>query len=318
MTRDSRSRRQQLAAGLLAGALADAAFGDPRRGHPVALFGRAAAALERRSYDDDRRRGALHVAVCLGVTAGSAMAVERLSGAFRVGLVAVVTWTVLGAHSLAEESRAVQNLLEREDLPAARARLTHLVGRDTSTLTETDITRAVIESVAENSCDAAVAPLVWGALIGLPGLVGYRVINTLDAMIGHHSGRYEHFGWAAARLDDVANWAPARVTAALTSLAAPLIGGSPTQTVQAARRWGRAHPSPNSGMSEAAFAGALGVRLGGRNVYADRVEDRPILGNGRAPQREDLLRANRLLLGVTAGAAVCAAGIAQLIGGRHR
>lgn len=310
------STRRQLVTGLLIGTVADAAFGDPRRGHPVALFGWAAVGLERCSYADSRLRGVLHVAACLAVTVGGAKRVDRSAGRLRIGLVAAATWAVLGAKSLAGEATAVQRLLDQGDLPAARERLTHLVGRSTSRLDESEMSRAVIESVAENSCDAVVAPLFWGSLLGAPGLVGYRVINTLDAMIGHHSQRYENFGWAAARLDDAANWVPGRLTAALTSLASPLVGGSPGQTLRAARRWGRAHPSPNSGMSEAAFAGALGIRLGGRNVYADRIEQRPVLGDGRAPGRADIPAANLLLRGVTAGAGMSAVAVAILLGRR--
>jgi adenosylcobinamide-phosphate synthase len=302
--------------GLLIGTAADAALGDPRRGHPVAMFGRAAAGLEHCSYADSRLRGALHVAACLAVPVGAATLVDRSAGRLRVGLVATATWAVLGGRSLAAEATAVQRLLDQGDLPAARQRLTHLVGRNTSQLDEPEISRAVIESVAENTCDAVVAPLLWGSVLGVPGLVGYRVINTLDAMIGHRSSRYTNFGWAAARLDDVVNFIPSRATAGLTSLAAPLIGGSMRATMLTARRWGRAHPSPNSGMSEAAFAGALGIRLGGRNIYRDRVEDRPVLGDGRAPGREDIRTANRLLRAVTVGAATAAAGIAVTFGGR--
>ena len=310
------STRWQLVSGLLIGTVADAAFGDPRRGHPVAMFGRAAAGLEHCSYADSRLRGALHVAACLAVTVGGATRADRSAGRLRVGLVATATWAVLGGRSLAGEATAVQRLLDQGDLPAARERLTRLVGRSTSRLDEPEMSRAVVESVAENSCDAVVAPLLWGSVLGVPGLVGYRVINTLDAMIGHRSLRYSNFGWAAARLDDVVNFVPSRATAVLTSLAAPLVGGSTRTTMLTARRWGGAHPSPNSGMSEAAFAGALGIRLGGRNVYRDRVEDRPVLGDGRAPCRDDIRTANRLLRAVTVGAATAAAGIALAPGGR--
>ena len=135
------------------------------------------------------------------------------------------------------------------------------------------------------------APLVWGALAGIPGLLVYRAVNTLDAMVGHRSPRYERFGWAAARLDDVANWLPARITAALTVLCAPVAGGSARGALRAWLRDGASHPSPNSGRCEAAAAGALGVQLGGRNVYGTRVEDRPTMGDGRPPVRADVARA---------------------------
>jgi adenosylcobinamide-phosphate synthase len=158
-----------------------------------------------------------------------------------------------------------------------------------------------------------VAPLLWGALAGLPGLLAYRAVNTLDAMVGHHSPRYENFGWAAARADDIANYLPARLTAALTAVVAPVAGGSGRAALAVTRRDGRRHPSPNSGMCEAAFAGALSVRLGGRNDYGGRVEDRPVLGaegrgpGGRSPRARDIGRAIRLNQAVTvAAAAACA------------
>src|SRR5439155_1094215 len=148
--------------------------------------------------------------------------------------------------------------------------------------------RATVESVAENSSDAEVAPLVWGALAGVPGLVGYRAVNTLDAMVGHRSARYRRFGTAAARLDDVANLAPARLTAALTVVAARVVGGSWRGALRTWLRDGGRHPSPNAGRCEAAMAGALGIRLGGRNVYGQRVEQRPTLGDGRTAKPDDI------------------------------
>jgi adenosylcobinamide-phosphate synthase len=199
--------------------------------------------------------------------------------------------------------------LETMNLDAARRRLPHLCGRDPRGLGEAELARATVESIGENTSDAVVAPLVWGAVAGLPGLLGYRVINTLDAMIGHHSARYENFGWAAARLDDVANWAPARLTGLLAAGCAPLVGGSSRQAFATLRRDGGAHPSPNAGRCEAAFAGALGVRLGGRNVYGDRVEERPSLGDGRPPVAGDIRRAVRLSQAVTVGAAVLAVAV---------
>ena len=143
--------------------------------------------------------------------------------------------------------------------------------------------RAGVESLAENTSDAVVAPLFWGAVAGLPGLLGYRAVNTLDAMVGYRSARYARFGRVAARVDDVANLVPARLTAALTVLLAPLVGGRPADALRAWRRDASGHPSPNAGPVEATAAGALGLRLGGRTEYAYGVEDRPSLGDGRAP-----------------------------------
>ena len=180
------------------------------------------------------------------------------------------------------------------DLAGARLQVRNLVGRDPAELGPDEIARATVESVAENTSDAVVAPLVWGAIAGIPGLLGYRAVNTLDAMIGHRSPRYERFGWAAARLDDLANWVPARVAGLAAAMAAPLVGGSPAAAVRAMRRDAGQHPSPNAGVVEAAFAGALGIRLGGRNVYQGRVEERGVLGDGRAIAVADIARANRL------------------------
>jgi adenosylcobinamide-phosphate synthase len=303
-------RGYPLAFGLLAGSALDAVLPDPRRGHPVAVFGAAAASLEQRLYGDNRLRGVLFTALGVGAAAALGAIAERRAGRFRFAAVTAATWCVLGARSLRVEGRAVHDLLVAEDLPAARRQVTHLVGRDPSRLDADGIARAALESVAENTCDAIVAPLFWGALAGIPGLFAYRAANTLDAMVGHRSPRYERFGWASARLDDVANLVPARLTAGLVALAAPVAGGDPLRSAQVAVRDGHRLPSPNSGYSEAAYAGALGVRLGGRNVYAGRVEVRPTMGSGRSPQASDLGRATRLCAAVTIVAAAVAAAVA--------
>jgi adenosylcobinamide-phosphate synthase len=296
--------------GLVLGYAADAALGDPRRGHPVAGFGRLAGALERRTHADRRAPVALHVALLVG----GAAALGRVAGRGTV-VTAAATWAVLGGRSLDHEAAAVQALLEAGRLPEARRRLTHLVGRDTAELDEAGVARAVVESLAENSSDAVVAPLVWGALAGTPGLLAYRAANTLDAMVGHRSPRYERFGWAAARLDDLLNLPGSRLTAALTVL----LGDDPAGAVRAWRRDAGAHPSPNAGPVEAAFAGALGVRLGGRTVYAGRVEDRPVLGDGREVSVHDVTRARRLARRVDLAALlVCAATSAASAARRRR
>lgn len=309
------------AAGLLAGAAADAVFADPRRGHPVALFGRAAAALERRLYADSRPRGALHAALCAGGAAMlgvAAHAATRRRPVARAAVTAAATWAVLGGTTLGREGAYLGAALERGDLAAARARLPHLCGRDPSRLDEGELTRATVESIAENTSDAVVAPLVWGALAGVPGLLGYRAINTLDAMVGHRSPRYARFGWAAARLDDAANLLPARLTALLTVLGAPLAGGSARRALAVWRRDGHRHPSPNAGRCEAAFAGALGVRLGGANDYGGRVEHRPHLGDGDPPGACDIARSVRLARVVGGAATVLAAITAAAVAARPR
>ena len=298
------------AAGLALGAAADLLLADPRRAHPVAGFGQAAAALERAVWRDSRPVGALYAAAGVGTATALGTALHRLTAgrpAARTVVTALATWAVLGGTSLGRAASTMEAHLAAGDLPAARAHLSSLAGRDPSSLGEADLVRATVESVAENTSDAAVAPLFWGAVAGLPGLLGYRAANTLDAMVGYRSPRYERFGWAAARLDDVVNWVPARLTAALTVATAPLAGGSPTGAWRAWQRDGAAHPSPNAGRCEAALAGALGLRLGGRNVYGTRVEERPTLGDGQPPVRGDIRRAVRLSRAVWTAAAALAA-----------
>jgi adenosylcobinamide-phosphate synthase len=298
------------AAGLLAGVLVDQCVGDPRRGHPVALFGRVAARLERVMWHDDRTAGCAYAALLVGTAVGLGLLLRRGSTRTRFVATAAATWAVLGSRSLFEEAGAVHAHLSRGDLRSAREQLTHLVGRRTDQLNEPEIARAVIESVAENTSDAVIAPLFWGAVAGLPGLLGYRAINTLDAMVGYHNPRYENFGWASARADDLANCIPARLTAALTAVVAPLVGGRTRDVVNVVRRDGRRHPSPNAGMTEAAFAAALGVRLGGQNEYGTQVEQRPLLAaNGRVATADDLERAVRLSRSTSFGAAAVCAGL---------
>lgn len=288
------------AAGLALGYLADQALGDPRRFHPVAGFGLLAGRLEGQLYADSRSRGALFWVILVGGSGAVAVAAQhgaRERPVARTLLTATTTWAVLGARSLDSEARAVAELLPR-DLSAARQRLTHLVGRDTSSLDASGVTRAVVESVAENTSDAVVATLVWGGLLGVPGLVVHRTANTLDAMVGHRSERYRNFGWASARLDDLLNLPGSRVSAGL----AVVLGERPREALRAWRRDAGSHPSPNAGPVEAAFAGALGIRLGGRNIYGDQVEDRPQLGHGRAAEAGDIGRARRLANRVDAAA----------------
>jgi adenosylcobinamide-phosphate synthase len=298
------------AAGLVAGYAADRLLGDPHRWHPVAGFGAVAAGLERRVYVDQRTRGVLHVAALVGGAAALGGTAERLSSRrplLRAVVTALATWAVLGGRSLEREALAVHDHVTERDLPAARQRLAHLVGRNTTTLSKSEVARAVVESVAENTSDAVVAPLVWGALAGVPGLLAYRAANTLDAMTGHHNARYERFGWAAARLDDMLNLPGSRLTAVLTAACAP---ATARETLAVWRRDARRHPSPNAGVAEAAFAGALGVRLGGTNTYGDRAERRASLGDGRAAAPADITRAVRLGRRVGAAAALVTAAAA--------
>ncbi|MGF7237396.1 MAG: cobalamin biosynthesis protein [Frankia sp.] len=324
-------RAGTLALGLAAGCALDALLGDPARFHPVAGFGRTAGAVERRLYVDHRLAGVAYTAVCVGVpvavaqlVAGPGLTGSALAGSapiassrrpgLAVAAVAGASWAVLGGASLRRHGRRLGRELGRGDLEAARCRLPALCGRDPAALDTPDLARAGVESLAENTSDAVVGPLVWGAVAGLPGLLGYRAVNTLDAMVGHRGERYGRFGWASARLDDGANLLPARLAGALTCACAPLVGGSPRAAWRMMRRDGRHHPSPNAGHVEAAFAGALGLRLGGPARYPHGVEHRPTLGSGRPARAADLDRAATLSGAVSVGALVVAAGGRLLAG----
>jgi adenosylcobinamide-phosphate synthase len=260
--------------------------------------------VERRTYRDKFWPGALYAAVgvALGATSGCLI---RSS--------AIATSISVAGRSLGRAATGVGVALSTGDLARARELLPSLVGRDPRELDESEIARAAVESVAENTVDAIVAPMLWGAVAGAPGALGYRAVNTMDAMVGHRSERYQRYGTASARLDDVANWVPARVCAALVALVRP---GSTRNIVRAVRTQAPSHPSPNSGVAEAAFAAALDVSLGGRNVYGSRVEIRPSLGVGRPPRRDDIAAAVRLRRDVTLAAAAIL-GLAALMGRRR-
>ncbi|MDC5696187.1 cobalamin biosynthesis protein [Intrasporangium calvum] len=315
------------AAGLALGFVADRLLGDPRRWHPVAGFGTLAGHLEKRTYAAGRAPGVAHVALLVGSTAALGLMAERVtrrSPVAHAAATAAATWAVLGGRSLVREGDVISGQLSSGDLAAARLRLRNLVGRDTTRLDPDGIARACVESVAENTSDAVVAPLLWGGALGVPGLLAYRAVNTLDAMVGHRTPRYREFGWAAARLDDVANWVPARFAAGAALTSAALDGDSVavSRARDAIRHDAPAHPSPNGGVVEAAFAGVLGVTLGGTNVYEGRAEDRGSLGAGPSPAAYDIGRANRLsrrvgtlsLLGAMALAAARSRGAAAAAG----
>ncbi|HEV7888225.1 MAG TPA: CobD/CbiB family cobalamin biosynthesis protein [Acidimicrobiales bacterium] len=270
------------------GLLSDRLLGEPPFApHPVSLFGRAMRAVESRLYTDDKRAGTAHAAagVVLGIGAGAALSST-----------AAATYLAVAGRALAEAARAVHQALDVHDLDLARLRLPALVGRDPAGLDEKEIARAAVESVAENTVDAVVAPALWALAAGAKGALGYRAVNTMDAMVGHRSPRYAEYGWAAARLDDGAGYAPARATAVLVAAVRPRHARAVWQTVKV---HAPAHPSPNSGVAEAAFAAALGLRLGGESRYGDRVELRPALGHGRPPEPADIPAAVRLSSDVT-------------------
>ena len=287
------------AAALMLGWLADRAVGDPVRGHPVAGFGAVAQALEARVWRPTRPAGAVYAGALVGGAGlGTALACYLVRGVppARLAFASAVVWAAVGGRSLEAAGLALAEILDHNDLPAARALLPTLAGRDPSALGAAELCRAGIESVAENTADAVTGPLLWGAVAGPAGVAVYRAANTLDAMVGHRNERYECFGWAAARLDDLLTWPAARLAAGLAVLLAPLVSGDPRRAWAVLRSDGAFHPSPNAGRLEAAFAGALGVALGGVNTYGDRVEARPRIGAGAGnePAAGDLRRAVRL------------------------
>ena len=298
------------ALGAAAGVVADRLLGEPPSAiHPVVAFGRAMRAVERTIYADARLPGVAHAAIgtALGIGAGRV-----------VGSTTVATWLAVAGRGLATAATDVANALEAGDLPTARSLLPALAGRDPAGLDEKELARAVVESVAENTVDAVVAPALWAAVAGAPGALGYRAVNTLDAMVGHRSARYRGYGWASARLDDLAGWVPSRVTAALVAAVRPSAAAAVWTAV---RTQAPAHPSPNAGVAEAAFAAALGLRLGGENRYCDpggcgattrRVELRPPLGTGRPPERHDIARAVALSHDVCASLVAISATLARI------
>jgi adenosylcobinamide-phosphate synthase len=282
-------------AGLAAAATLDALVGDPARYHPVAGFGRIAAGVEERVYRDARAAGVAYVAILVvPVTLAAAWLDRRLAPAARGALTAATIWSALGGRSLRAAAERMADLVDAGDLEAARAHAPTLVARDPGRLDGPELVRAAVESLAENTADAVGGPLLWAAAGGPAGALAHRAANTLDAMVGYRSPRHLRFGWAAARLDDALNWPVARATAAATVAAAGLCGADARGAWRAWRRDGARHPSPNAGRVEAAFAGALGVTLGGVNDYDGVVEERPLLGDGPRPDTAALRRAVRL------------------------
>jgi adenosylcobinamide-phosphate synthase len=292
---------------ILLGFAADRVLGDPARLHPVAGFGAVAAWVEPWAWRPSRVVGALYAGALVGAVWGAiAVGVRRLAPAARAAFAVAVLWTTLGGRSLERAALRLQAALDAGDLDRARALAPALVGRDPSTLDGAELVRAAVESVAENTSDAVVAPLLWMAAFGPAGAAGYRAINTLDAMVGHRDARHLRFGWAAARLDDAASWLPARVTALLVTA---LARGRRRAAWRAAFVDGARHPSPNAGRAEGAFAGALGVRLGGLNHYPHGSEARAALGVGAAPGSQDIARAVRMARRVGLLAAAATSGL---------
>ena len=305
-------------AGIALGILADRLIADPQRHHPVACFGSMADALQRRVWADSVPRGAIYCAACLSPLAVLGIAADRATRDHPVARTlstAAATWAVVGATSLAREGDTMASRLAAKALAGARRQLSHLCGRDPSSLDEPELARATVESMAENTADAAVASIFWGALAGLPGMLVHRGANTLDAMVGHHNDRFEHFGRVPARLDDLLDLAPARITGVLACLLAPMIDGDRRRSLFVMARDHSHHPSPNGGWCESAWAGALGVTLGGRNLYyGSRVEHRPLLGDGPRPTAGKVGDAARLVQAVTFAATGIAAGSLAVAG----
>jgi adenosylcobinamide-phosphate synthase len=292
------------AVGAAGAVLADMVLGEPpARIHPVALFGSGMQKVESRFWGDSYRAGCEFAAGGIAAALIAGVAVESATGR-RPGRRGVarrdVSWlgTALGCsmsatitiagRALGEEAFKIRDAIESGDLERARSGLPALVGRDTTELDEKQMVRAVVESVAENTVDAIVAPVVWAVAFGAPGTFAYRAVNTLDSMVGHRSEKYLRFGWASAKADDVANWLPARLTALLVMVVRP---AAAARAWRAVRSGARNHPSPNAGVAEAAFAGALGLQLGGESAYSGRAELRPLLGDGRPAEAADIGRA---------------------------
>jgi adenosylcobinamide-phosphate synthase len=286
---------------IAAALLVDAILGElPVTIHPVVLMGRAISVFERQALSlEGARRQRLTGLLLAATLPAFSYALTRLvlrlpplglRWVLEVGLLS----TSLSMRGLALAALAVERELKSGDLVAARTRVGELVGRDTEYLTPGGVARAAIESVAENASDGVVAPMFYGLLLGAPGALSYKAINTLDSMIGHPQSPYTDLGWASAHLDDFANLIPARLTALL---AAAVSGstGRVVATLSTARRYGPLTRSPNAGWVEAAFAGALGVALGGANAYGGIFREGPILGHGRSPEPDDIRRAVRLM-----------------------
>jgi adenosylcobinamide-phosphate synthase len=274
----------------IAGGVVDQAFGEPpERWHPVVHFGTTMQRVENRLHVDRRSNGAVFTAVGVGLGVFVGLGLRRAVGSAPATVVA--TALCAAGKMLDSEAMAMHELLSSGDLTAARQRVRSLVGRSTDDLDDREISRAVIESVAENCVDAVTSSLFWAAVGGAPAVFAHRAINTLDAMVGHHGERYENFGWASARLDDVVNYLPARLTAAAVAVVVPTRARN---ILAAVRRDARRHPSPNGGVVEAAFAAALGVQLGGINRYGSDIEDRGSLGDGPPPTTATIAAAVRL------------------------
>jgi len=305
----------------------DVIMGDPRwLPHPVRVMGWIIGWCDDHVRKICRRPLALRVAG-LALAAGLPIFVYcmgrwiveeagSLTGWFGSVATVVLASTTLAGRDLWDHVRAVSLSLRQGQLVGARHAVSMVVGRDTQQLSESEIARAAIETIAESTADGVIAPLFYLALGGPAVALAYKAVNTLDSMIGHRDERHIDFGWASARLDDAANWIPARLSAVLLVLATGLVTMSRGRMMSSARIWwrdGGKHPSPNSGRPEAAMAGALGVQLGGTNYYDGTAQERPILGDGRRDVFvEDITLATHLMVAASVLGVMIGAGILWL------
>lgn len=299
----------------------DLALGDPPwLPHPVRAMAALAQLCEtcwRGVLAQERVAGIMTVISVLGVVGGVVLGLLSIARGLHPwladGLTIYLLYASFAARDLAAHSRRVHRALASGNLPLARQQVAMIVGRETATLDAAEISRASVESVAENIVDGMTAPLLWAAVFGPLGAMLYKATNTMDSMFGYKNERYLAFGWAPARLDDLANFIPARLTAALVILAATLLGHSPRRSFQIWRRDRRCHASPNSAQTEAAVAGALAIQLGGPSVYFGAVIDKPTIGDADQPiTPSHILAANRLMLLTTCLAALLA-GVGSLL-----
>jgi adenosylcobinamide-phosphate synthase len=281
---------------LLAAITLDACLGEPRQAHPLVAFGRVAVWMEKRLYVDRRAAGMLAWALAvLPIVAAIWLALRAVAPWAATAAGAVLLYLTIGLRSLGEHAQPVAAALEAGDLDAARAAVARMVSRDTALLDADRVAAAATESVLENGNDAVFGALFWFALLGAPGAVLYRLANTLDAMWGYRTPHYERFGWAAARIDDVLNYVPARLTALTYAVL-----GDCRRALRCWRRQAEHWDSPNAGPVMAAGAGALGVKLGGAAPYHGVWEQRPDLGEGSAASAASIARALQLVRGGTA------------------
>lgn len=292
---------------ILIAVVLDFVLGDPRWfPHPVKLIGRFALFLEpplRKAFRNQRLAGTMTVVLVAALTLLCAYGLIRVAGFVHPRAADVVSvvllYTTFAARDLAGHSMDVYRELKYDNLAAARRKASLLVGRDTEHLDEGEIVRATLESVAENTVDGVTAPLFFAVIAGPLGAILYKVVNTLDSTFGYKNERYREFGWASAKIDDIANYIPARLTAVLIPVAAAILWLQPLNAFRILFRDGRKHPSPNSGLAEAAVAGALGVQFGGMNYYCGSPSERPAIGDPfRKMNKRDIIRAVSLMFAV--------------------